>query len=266
MTALIVALVLGFAFLSASASAAASSSRFRVFIEHTDAFQMLLNSNFPVLVERSLACDSTAEQLVGFRLLKLKSPGRLGDELTLDCSSSGGEQDGSKVVCRNQAGSEIFSATKAMVGVATDDDRQQQQQQQPPSDSFEFDVFPDELVRDGVLSTKTVFNLFERGRTSVLGGPDRLQAALAAANHVYVARIAGYRHSLRPPASPRVRVDSRTTLLGDSLVDFDQSVVCASTGLVLARAVVTCVGVDGRTGTPAPFGPDLLRALSSSLH
>jgi len=230
---------------------------------------MLLNSNFPVLVERSLASDSADEQLVGFRLLKLKSPGRLGDELTLDCSSSGGEQDGSKVVCRNQAGVEIFSATKAMVGVATVDDRQQQQeqqQQQPPSDSFVFDVFPDELVRDGVLSTKTVFNLFERGRTSVLGGPDKLKAALAASNHVYVSRIAGYRHSLRPPASPRVRVDSRTTLLGDSLVDFDQAVVCASTGLVLARAVVTCVSVDGRTGTPAPFGPDLLRALSSSLH
>lgn len=239
------------------------SFKFPVFIEATDAFGMVFYANFPVLVERFLIDQAQGEhsdnQLVSFKQMKLKIPGRLGDMLRLESDESG------KISCRNQDEKELFTAIKAKLGDGL--------HTQIESSSFigqhrsTFQLWPDEHKGSLCLPTRTIFNLFERGRTDILGGPSKLHAAQTSNNHVYVARIQQYYHhalSLKEPIVCRAEklsamVVSETAAMGDSIVDFNQKIEC--NGLTIASAKITCVSVDARTGAPSPFASDLAEVL-----
>ena len=232
--------------------------RWPVYIESTDAFGMMFYATMPVLVERSLQVEQGSDALLqSFKLMKLKSPARLGDVLELSC-------DNGNIKCISQNSEVIFTATKAVLRTNQEDEEEEEEEEEEEAETEEvvgqhtsaFVLFPDEVGAGGALSTRTIFNLFERGRTDVLGGPSQLAAAQSSNNHVYVARISNYNRrrsqqgsgALRPSS---VQVISQTEPVGDSIVEFTQ--FCVVDGALSASAKITCCSVDANTGLPAPF-------------
>jgi len=226
--------------------------RWPVYIESTDAFGMMFYATMPVLVERSLQVEQGSDALLqSFKLMKLKSPARLGDVLELSSTGNG------KVECVTQNSDVIFTATKALLASVVLN-QEAETEEVVGQHTSAFALFPDEVGAGGLVSTRTIFNLFERGRTDVLGGPSQLAAAQSSNNHVYVARISNYnrRHNqqgsgglLRPRSA---QVVSQTEPVGNSIVEFTQ--FCVVDGVLLASAKITCCSVDAKTGLPAPFG------------
>ena len=230
--------------------------RWPVYIESTDAFGMMFYATIPVLVERSLQVEQGSDALLqSFKLMKLKSPARLGDVLELSC-------DNGKIKCISQNSEVIFTATKAVLRTNQEEEEEAETEEVVGQHTSAFVLFPDEVGAGGALPTRTIFNLFERGRTDVLGGPSQLAAAQSSNNHVYVARISNYNRrrsqqgsgGLRPSS---VQVISQTEPVGDSIVEFTQ--FCVVDGALSASAKITCCSVDASTGLPAPFR-QILRA------
>jgi acyl-CoA thioesterase FadM len=218
---------------------------------------MMFYSNFLVLTERSLVAQGGSGVLSSLGEMKLKIPARLGDLLQIDC-------EGGKVTCRNQRGEDVFIAKQAILG--------QRRCNEVSDESFEklplvqhvsrYNLFLDEISSEHFLPTRTIFNLFERGRTDVLGGPDQLAGAALARNHVYVARIKDFRASLSSfPTSAQVLVVSQTHGMGNTIVDFVQQIICPESETVLSSVKITCVSVDSETKKPTPFSADLRKRL-----
>jgi len=213
---------------------------------------MMFYATMPVLVERSLQVEQGSDALLqSFKLMKLKSPARLGDVLELSSTGNG------KVECVTQNSDVIFTATKALLASGVFNHQVTETEEVVGQHTSNFSLFPDE-VGGGLVSTRTIFNLFERGRTDVLGGPSQLAAAQSSNNHVYVARISNYNRRRSQQGSggllrPRsAQVVSQTEPVGNSIVEFTQ--FCVVDGVLLASAKITCCSVDAKTGLPAPFG------------
>ena len=250
---------------------------FGVYIESTDAFGMMFYTNFPILVERALVAESgtSSGMLTSFKEMKFRNPARLGDTLTLTCSNA-------KVTCSNQKGDDVFVATKAALGVRgvghlkdIELDKELTAVQKMVrfklwpdelSESSRSEEFPDDFTSGSGLfvPTRTIFNLFERGRTEALGGPHMLAEAQASKTHVYVARINDFSATLGvvlDPRSSEVYVVSNIKPVGLSIVEFSQAIVCARSEAVVARAKITCVAVNSDTGDIASFNPEMSKAL-----
>ena len=251
---------------------------FGVYIESTDAFGMMFYANFPILVERALVAESGTSLglLTSLKEMKFRNPARLGDTLTLTCSDA-------KVTCSNQKGDDIFVATKAALGVRGVGTRLKEidldKELTAVQKMVRFKLWPDELSENSrseefpddfasgtglFVPTRTIFNLFERGRTEALGGPHMLAAAQASKTHVYVARINDFAASLSVALEPRsseVYVVSNIKPVGLSMVEFSQAVVCALSEAVVARAKILCVAVNSDSGDIAAFNPEMSKAL-----
>lgn len=189
--------------------------------------------------------------------MKFLKPAVLGDKIDFVVTSGRKPDSYSVTAYRNRrdqegdegAGEEIFKATGVVCmeqlegGMAT-------RATDLPCHISEFDIYEDELHHD-LLSTKTVFNLMERARTNILGGPDRLLALSAKGCNIVVARVSDYSLCLKP-STMNVRVSSTTSMMMDSVLNFDQE-ISALDGKLLAQATISCLCVDPASGQTIPF-------------
>ena len=200
-------------------------SEFDVYIENTDAFGMLNNGNIPVMFERTLSKTllSNSGRMIGFKVLKYTKPARLGERLivhskpskksnngftlTVKLSSSNNEEYEEGQKNDTSSGTSIASATgvKFKKEVNLKDEDFSLQSSSIPLNFNDGKVFKstfrlwaDELgvpssVTDAhgsnqlvmYLPTRTVFNLLERGRSDMLGGPAVLASSAASSVHYY---------------------------------------------------------------------------------
>jgi hypothetical protein len=121
-------------------------------------------------------------------------------------------------------------------------------------------IWPDELASN-MLSTKTIFNLFERARSDILGGPSALEELMQSSVHIYVARVNNYKlykhHCNSPSGRERGKVYANIftniSPMGDSIINFNQRIVVSTPfgpPTVAASAQITCMCVEDVTGTP----------------
>ena len=246
--------------------------RFPVYIESTDAFGVAFHATYPVLIERAVNqhTGKTEGRLRHVKQMRFRSAARLGDVMLFESS-----ERGSLRLINEETKEEHFSAK----GLELTEDSLVMIHSAVVLPSHQLHIskhslYPDEYYPSTggaalLLHTRTVFNLFERGRTDALGGPRRLRLATALSGHIYIARISDYERisdiptEAIPPASfPEVAVLTQSELLGDTMVDFTQQLVLKAGpsgdhGRLLARARVTCCSVDAMTGKPLPFSEDL---------
>ena len=218
-----------------------------VYIEDTDAMGVMLNSEYPRQMERALPAG---DKVFGCKALKYLKPAELGDKLKWTAAS--GRKAGTfKVTCERE-GDEvaIFIATGVVSTALQDGDVSGGVPDTPHSSSFV--VIGDELCAfTGQLHTRTVFNLFERGRTDILGGGKGLKTMMNASSgieSVVVARVSDYRLSQhRVQSGQALSVRTQVNNMG-VMVDFQQF-ICGEDGRLLARATVTCMALSPE-GTP----------------
>jgi acyl-CoA thioesterase FadM len=251
---------------------------------------------------------------VSVKTLKFTNPARLGDllEVSVQPSKKAGGGFTAKLVASSSVDQQpvaIASATSVMIatGIVANEKEEELYTNTLLSTTDKvfvscFRLWPDEMVCDmssphAALPTRTVFNLLERGRSNMLGGPQVLAQSASAALHYYVARVSDYRLSFvdtvllsqsHGRAQPEVWVKVYTTVtpVGAQLLDFDQQIVLcegrpptqdasqdashcyavrgmtAETGGVgkvvqLARARVTVACVDAVSGSPALLPPEI---------
>jgi acyl-CoA thioesterase FadM len=116
------------------------------------------------------------------------------------------------------------------------------------------------------MTTKTVFNLFERARTDILGGPKVLAESSSSSSidddiiKYYVGRITDYSYVNDLPKSTiqdlekgpvDICVLTQCIQVGDSMCDFQQQI--SSSNLLIAKANVLVVSVNGKTGGSSPY-------------
>ena len=220
--------------------------KFPVYIESTDSFGVAFYATYPVLLERSLnqLNGKVGARLKSVRLMKFRSPARLGTSLLFESSVKGTlrllNEDTliDHFIARGvDLTEETLTATYSPAILTTH-----------PLHVSTHTLYLDEWrpSREGgalLLDTRTLFNLFERGRTDALGGPGRLTQA-ADSLHVYVARVTDFERVADlpvdlPAAFPRVSVLTQA----------------------VPRAKVTCCSVDALTGAPVPFSHDMRKEL-----
>lgn len=127
---------------------------------------------------------------------------------------------------------------------------------------FTYEVHSDELC-NGRLSTRTIFSLFERGRTDILGGPAALEKGRADSAHLYVSRVEGYRWLFDCKCGPqgrRLRVASTVTPVGESMATFSQQLQTTH-GVTLAAADVSVVCFDSTAGRLMAFSEETRRKI-----
>ena len=73
-----------------------------VYIEHTDAMGIMLNSQFPRYAERSLQSFDSSRRLGSAKVMKYSAPGKLGDDLS--DIFLGGNHSGDKYPYRDGSG------------------------------------------------------------------------------------------------------------------------------------------------------------------
>ena len=220
-----------------------------VFIELTDAFGMMYNGNVPVLIERALTKGNDGRRMVSIKTLKYTNPARLGDQVCVNIQPS----KKGKAFCysakltainsRSDAPVTISSATSVIVSNGNGDDKEVQPTVASTSWSGKeklfvscFKLWPDEMGDLSslrmALPTRTLFNLLERGRSNMLGGPEVLAQSAESAVHYYVARVSDYQLSFVDTSlltsckgnNPWVQVSTTVTPVGSQLLDFDQQV------------------------------------------
>jgi acyl-CoA thioesterase FadM len=147
--------------------------------------------------------------------------------------------------------------------------------------SFEYKLHHDELGINNIMTTRTVFNLFERARTDILGGPKVLAESSSSSSlrttssndiiKYYVGRITDYHYCNNIPKVIVEKLDqgpidisviTQCIQIGDSMCDFQQQIVCRGSNaslLLLAKANVLVVSVNGDTGQSAPYPKNVLK-------
>ena len=244
-----------------------------VFIENTDAMGIVLNSQMPRMMERALIGAGIGDRLASANIMKYRASSILGDELTWDVLSSKKDDGTVKVTCINDAEKLLFSASKVSTTLAP---RKIFNKEETKKYQFcsHFRVWDDELLYDdkgSTLSTLTNFNLFERARTNILGGPTALRALMEGDKeakgipnvNVVVVRVKNYRlydHDMKEPKlieeEPLTEVLTNIEHLGGGMLDFHQVAVCSgsSPSQLISSATITCLCVDAVTNSPAEIG------------
>jgi acyl-CoA thioesterase FadM len=238
---------------------------FPVYIESTDAFGVAFYATYPVLLERFLSVTfESPGYLKSTKLMKFKIAAKMGDNLQFSVGSK------NTVVCSLETGSQLFTAKGAVFDGVTVMSTAACPILDLPYKRHEskFVLYRDEFEVSAShmrIPTRSIFNLFERGRTDALGGPSKLSQAAVENTHIYVARITDYEHiSVLPLAllnkyTLDLRVVSHTVPFGDTMVEFVQQIILdgdttSTTPRLIAKAKVLCCSVDAVTGLPAPFG------------
>ena len=146
--------------------------------------------------------------------------------------------------------------------------------------SFEYKLHHDELGINNIMTTRTVFNLFERARTDILGGPKVLAESSSSSSRTtssndtikyYVGRITDYHYCNDIPKVIVEQLDhgpidisviTQCVQIGDSMCDFQQQIVCCGSNaslLLLAKANVLVVSVNGDTEQSTPYPKNVLK-------
>lgn len=259
---------------SSSSALQGSSHTYHIYIESTDAFQVAYHATFPVFLERSIGnhLNRPGMRLRSIRNMKFKNPAIMGNTVQFEVDG-----DGTGAKCMDGTSMrELYTARKAFL--------LEQSWIYGPlrlpliADSLalhksEYTVYPDEMQQDinnvniRKLTTRTIFNLFERARTDLLGGPAALADLLKSDFKVYVVRITNYElisdimlsKTEKNASTFSLEVWSQIALVGKSMVDFYQQVVLVQEGKddlehrVLAAATITCCSIDAMSGNPAPL-------------
>ena len=249
-----------------------------VFIELTDAFGMMYNGNVPVLIERALTKDHDGGRMISIKTLKYTNPARLGDQVSVNVQPSKKKGKGSysaKLTATNNRENgppvTISSGTSITVsnGESNDNDEKSTTIVTTSWNGKEklfvscFKLWPDEMgdlsSTRMALPTRTLFNVLERGRSNMLGGPEVLAQSAQSAVHYYVARVTDYQLSFidtslltsRKGNKPWVRVSTTVTPVGSQMLDFDQQVSLALDDTITADTV-PCDGSTSYCYTVAP--------------
>lgn len=275
----------------ATSSAVKSSFKFNTYIEYTDTFKMLFNSNYPMLVERAVNHQLTTTEVddnhdidkhngyvtCGYRMtaaktMKFKKKASLGDQLEFTLKEKSHKSNANAastlqydISCNrvhndsdnDNDNDNIFQCNKAIFQLNNQFFNSLSLVKKKPNflpsthiHKSTFDIYSDELQIftdnqnerettnqiNAALSTKTIFNLFERSRTDVLGGPKKLAETADTSFHIYVARISDYqmfnhqccvmtKSGLIIPSTVACQVLSQIELVGDSLMNFHQQIV-----------------------------------------
>lgn len=261
-----------------------SRDKVRVYIENTDAFNVVYYANYPVWVERAVLKKEKIAfgRIKAFNVLKYKRPAVLGDEIDVIVKSSKGAGNVFNVALSGErSGGEIVEFASAKKVVLIENLERLTSSEFPEIESdfktykSHFELWLDELGINGTLTTKTIFNVFERGRTELLGGPSSLASLSLSSNHVYVARVSDYEllsdpvgiNSIDLESEPShatypVCVSTQCCPVGVddvSIVVFNQQISGLEAGveILYAKAKITCVCVDSITGQPTPFSDDI---------
>jgi len=248
----------------AATTSSGTSISLQMYIEHTDAFSVVYNANYPLFVERALSPASA--RIISMKTLKYRSPARLGDKIEVSLESSRRSPDRVNArICTKDT--EI--ATANTIEFQSTIHRLPAHIETTSVEAIsnfqsEFRLWRDELGPDNTILTKTAFQLFERARTDILGGPEALASLSSKLGiNVYVARMVNYR-LLNDFAYDEerlvVRVVTDAEPMGDpsssgvTMVNFNQRILSTTTPAVLhATAVFTCSCVDANSGLPIPF-------------
>jgi hypothetical protein len=191
-----------------------TTENFDVYIEFTDAFGMLYNSNIPLMMERAMAsANGGPGRIVAAKSIKFRKPARLGDKLEVvvkhplqpNCETFGIKIGASRSFGGLPSNIQALSHIGADSGHLQDDwseeiasgtgikfckDRYFQtagssDPQYQGGMVSTFRVWDDELGPGGSLTTKTIFNLLERARSDAVGGPKALARSASEAVHFY---------------------------------------------------------------------------------
>eukprot|EP01041_Mallomonas_annulata_P007882 gene7882-16138_t len=235
----------------------------------------MYHANHPVVLERALSKQYGIEKrILSAKLLKYKRPARLGDKLECQLSTFTAEGWYSAKIL-SEDGQEILTCKKLTI---VDVNRRDNVVVGPEivsegnMCSSRFRLWSDELSPGYCLTTKSIFNLFERGRTDSLGGPAALAKLSKETVLVNVVRVNDYKFISDLPASTtsshansntaiEVSVLTQPLSVGSTMIDFHQQVVVQVDGrdFVLARANIVCAAVDATTGGMAAMPEHILR-------
>ena len=241
----------------------------QVFIEDTDTFGVVYNANYPLYIERAIGLHYTispsSPRIVKFKNLKYKAPSRLGDNLKLEVTPNKKNPlllNAKIIKCRSddiEISSCIGIEYQETLGRIDATREKFREEKNSPVYTSKFDVYWDEKSHINTLTTETIFKLFERARTNVLGGPDALLALSSGSTHVYVARVSDY-EVVRDMNTDHCQVIVKSVCEplgslegGVSMVNFNQYVCDVNDMTILSKAVVTCSCVDAMSRSASAF-------------
>ena len=225
-----------------------SETEVEVFIESTDAFQVVFYANYVKFLEYGLG-----ERVFAVDGMKYRQPAVLGDTLVVATTD-----DGQQTLSRKSDGASLITTTRTSGSpVAT--------VPAPPPSAPDGSVrlrarhaarHDDLDGRDGSLSLDACLRAFERSRSTFLGGASELAALLDGGTTVVVATVDGLRYAPRPVRLGDVVDVSADVSLQRTRIVFDQSV--SVDGAPAAYAKITCVCVDTARGRPCAPPPQVL--------
>ena len=220
-----------------------------VFIESTDAFQVVFYANYFKFFEYGLG----GERLMQVDGMKYARAAQLGDSLTVSTTAVGGGAFDQAIV---RDGDTVISARTSTVAGAVE-----ALGPAPPAggarESAAHVARHDDLDgRDSSFSLDACLRAFERTRSTFLGGPDQLAALMDSGVTVVVARVDKLRFAPRASAVGVAAEVLADVTLARTRIVFDQAVYVG--GEPVARAEITCVCVDATSGRPRAPPPDVL--------
>ena len=238
-----------------------------IYIEYTDAFQIVLNSNYPMFTERALQShhnnDNDNDKYSQYgRLIKCKKmmftkPVSLGHQLSFYIHQGRKSSVGLTVKAYSSSSSDdeeiCFTATGAVLQPLPPPSPLSPPPLQPHTHKSSYITYPDEIDHNYQYTTRTIFNLLERGRSDVLGGPLVLATAITSGVKIVVARVNDYNYYYRNCNSSGNGNGSKVSVLTNIdnlglMVNFHQAIVedgsDGSGGVVIATATVSCMCVD----------------------
>lgn len=264
---------------------------FDTFIEFTDHYGMIYYPNYVIFMERQLSrYFNQSRRVISIKSMKYRKAARLGDRIYVRQSISKKFKERFdfeiyKMGTNDDSVSEetLFTATGVDSHSIYDENGQILRKDisfqslnashiEYASSVYDFDVYQDEIGVHG-LTTKTILNLFERGRSNALGGPAMLSNSSLFDNiHVYVNKINDYHvwndagamsldsSVFQRYGSTLCRVVTDINIIGDLVIEFNQRLFLLSSqdfnqvkSAVLASAVISTVCVRDNLPVSIPL-------------
>lgn len=243
--------------LVATSPPAVKTTKVDVFIESTDAFQVVFYANYFKFFRYGL----DEQMLTSVDDMKYKEAAVLGDELEVRTTSQEEEGYFHQSIVRAKDGAVLV---EARTGVRLDGGLLEPIAETEKSLRQEHVVrFDDIDAETHGLSLDAALRGFERGRSSCLGGPDALKEFQEDDVTVVVCRVDNLRYVVeqeRIETRDMVFFETSCRLRSNRFIVFDQQVSSKmnSPGQFCARATITCVCLDSVTNKPRPI-PEKLR-------
>mmetsp|Transcript_18464 Transcript_18464/g.27807 ORF Transcript_18464/g.27807 Transcript_18464/m.27807 type:complete len:286 (-) Transcript_18464:4287-5144(-) len=231
------------------------SDRIRVYIEDTDAFNVVFYANYFRYLEYALLqlSESTGPMLLYLDEARFKVPARLGDELEVTTITND-EHGYLHTISRLSDQAVVLTAKTRSTNLSEKEMLLKEANLVENSTIY----FNDIDARTGSISLDACLRWFERARSNLIGGPDELASLLEAAQiAVVVCRVDGL--SYHPASSTSVTTIQTSTRVNvkSKFVIFEQQVAIPDMDTLIAHATVTCLCSDVNTGKPVGVPGDL---------